>query len=241
MTEPKLPERHAAGTNKSKPTTPTPTAGGEEEGARLELGGETFVLPEPRNTSAQLQPHQKHTLAQAAVQGKPIKEIAYLLRHTPQYIKKMLADPEVEQLITYYQDVVLRATVSFRVQFQELLPKAFEAVNAALHDPDNRVRLQAAKEVFKEAIPTAVEPSVSINLPGSDPEAMKIVSEATDGIKQLLKETQEMVASGVVIPSMHKHLRTTLPGPEDVVGHDSKAQADEADWSTLGEDEAKET
>lgn len=171
----------------------------------------------PRASSAKLVDHQKHAIAQAIVSGLPVNEIAGMVRHTPAYIKRCIAeDEEIKSYAEHYSSMLMRARVEYQFAMLERSEKAWRVLDDALVDKDIRVRMMAMDKVFAagELRATGDSPTVEFNF--TDPEAHKALSEATQGIHNLLKEIQ---AGNLVADPITKHLHNTLPGPEDVIGH----------------------
>lgn len=169
-------------------------------------------------TKASLQPHQKHSIAMAVVNGLPVSEIAGMVRHTPAYVKRCIEDDnEIADLVQHYSSMSMKAAVEHRFAMLDRLEAAYRVLDDALLDTDMRVRMQAMDRVFNTTAPAAeTGPTVEMNF--TDPEAHKALQEATLGIRDLMSK---IVNGNVIAPPVEKHLRnSTLPGPEDVLGHE---------------------
>ena len=224
--------RPAAGTSK----VPMPESGmatpevlervseGESIGPQAARGEGTYEKPKvykPPLTNATLQDHQKHSVAMAIVSGVPYAEIAGLVRHTPKYVKQCVEqDEDLQKYIEHYTNLKLKATVEYEFDMQSRHPVAWEALDDSLVSSDENVRFRAMEYVFKQsnglrAQGNTNDKSGEFNI-GLNPEAHKVLSDATTGIHSLLKQ----IASGELVAApIDKHLHSDLPGPEDVVGH----------------------
>ncbi len=175
----------------------------------------------PARTSAKLQEHQKHNIAQAIVGGLPVAEIAGMVRHTPKYIKQCIAeDPVISDLVDHYSSISMRAMVAYKFDILERYNQAMAVLDDALIDKDIRVRFMAMEKVFKSHetdSKNASTPVVEMNF--TDPEAHRALTEATMGIHDLLAKITSGEMGDV---DVEKHLHNTLPGPEDVKGHVQK-------------------
>lgn len=179
-----------------------------------------------RRTNAAIQPHQRHFLAKAAVQGLSISEMALAVNHTPHYVKELLdTDEDLIALVAHYRHITINAMVEYKVRFMEMVPQALAVVETQLVG-DDKARQWAADKVFKE-IQSVQGPSVEINLAaGVDPEEQKVVNEAIEGITKLLTDIKDNHHD--ILP-MERFIKTTIPGPEDVIGHSKRHQNDSDD------------
>lgn len=203
------------------------SAGTIEDGLSSHSNGNSNINgARPARTKAPLQPHQKHTVAQALANGLPYHEIADLVRHTPQYIKRLSEqDPEIESLVDYYANQIIKGVIRHRFELLERLPKAYTVLDHALDDKDIRVRMKGMETVFKGATETTPQQqAASLELNVSNPEAQRALEQTTAGIKDLL---EQIVSGELTAPPIEKHLRggDSLPGPQDVKGHDSRPDA----------------
>ncbi len=178
---------------------------------------EPYVF-KPSRTKAKLQDHQKHAIAQAIVSGIPMAEIAVMVRHTPQYVKRQVEeDKGIQNLIDHYSSLLMRVAVSHRFEMLDRMPQAYAVLDSALIDKDARVQMTAMDKVFAYSTLGVQDdkPSVEINI-GNDPAAYKAITDTLSGVHDLLKGMQ---SGELEVEPIGKHLHEGLPGPEAVKGH----------------------
>ena len=166
--------------------------------------------------------HVKDTIARAVISGLPMPEIAAMVRHTPTYVRKLMATDDMKVRIKLCAGRVEATIVNHRFEMMERMDRAHSVISNALDSADEKLATATAWKIVEQVVP---KPADRLEITADARETLgpieqAHVNETLVAVREQMEKMSEAITSGDMDFKKSLILDGDMPSNADVVGHE---------------------